>query len=147
VAAEVGQAVVEEVVPEEAVREEAVGAVGAVVMPAVAVMLSDILPPVMLSAILTPVYADGLTRTGSAILTPVHADGPTRTGSARECFEFVGTITFGLAVGLVAVGSVAARLVAALLFGSNNARPSLVGMCGDTRRTCAISTGLTRISG
>jgi hypothetical protein len=94
----------------------------ATVMPAVAVMLSD-------------------------ILSPVHTDGLTRTASARECFGFEGTITLGLAVGLVAVGSVAACLVAALLFGSTNARPSLVGMCGVTRRTCAMSSGLTTISG
>ena len=89
----------------------------ATVMPAVAVMLSD-------------------------ILSPVHTDGLTRTGSTRECFGFEGIITLGLAVGLVA-----ARLVAALLFGSTNARPSLVGMCGGTRRTCAMSSGLTPISG
>jgi hypothetical protein len=92
------------------------------VIPAVAVMLSD-------------------------ILSPVHTDGLTRTGSARECFGFEGTITLGLAVGLVAVGSVADRLVAALLFGSTNARPSLVGMCGVARRACAMSSGLTTISG
>jgi len=83
------------------------------VMPAVAVMLSD-------------------------ILSPVHTDGLTRTGSTRECFGFEGTITLGL---------VAARLVAALLFGSTDARPSLVGMCGGTRRTCVMSSGLTTISG
>ena len=116
---------------EEAVREEAVPlaagplALGLVagrdLATAVAVMLSD-------------------------ILSPVHTDGLTRTGSARECFGFEGTITLGLAVGLVAVGSVAAPLVAALLFGSTNARPSLAGMCGGTRRTCAMSTGLTTIS-
>ena len=94
----------------------------ATVMPAVAVMLSD-------------------------ILTPVHTDGLTRTASARECFGFEGTITLGLEVGLVAVGSVAACLVAALLFGSTNARTCPVGMCGGTRRTSAMSSGLTTISG
>jgi hypothetical protein len=83
----------------------------------------------------------------SDILSPVHTDGLIRTASARECFGFEGTITLGLAVGLVAVGSVAACLVAALLFGSTNARPSLVGMCGVTRRACAMSSGLTTISG
>src|SRR5215831_12592960 len=45
------------------------------VIPAVAVMLSD-------------------------ILTPVHTDGLTRTGSAQECSGFEGTITFGMAAGL-----------------------------------------------
>ena len=75
-------------------------------LPAVAVMLSD-------------------------ILSPVHTDGLTRTGSARECFGFEGTITLGLAVGLVAVGSVALGLVT-LLVGFTNARPSRVGMCGRT---------------
>jgi uncharacterized membrane protein len=83
----------------------------------------------------------------SDILSPVHTDGLTRTGSARECFGFEGTITLGLAVGLVAVGSVAACLVAALLFGSTNARTCPVGMCGGTRRTSAMSSGLTTISG
>jgi hypothetical protein len=91
------------------------------VIPAVAVMLSD-------------------------ILTPVHTDGLTRTGSAQECSGFEGTITLGLAVGLVAVGSVALGLVT-LLVGFTNARPSRVGMCGGTRRTSAMSNGLTRISG
>ena len=45
------------------------------VIPAVSVMLSD-------------------------ILTPVHTDGLTRTGSAQECSGFEGTITFGMAAGL-----------------------------------------------
>jgi len=76
------------------------------VIPAVSVMLSD-------------------------ILTPVHADGLTRTGSARECFGFKGTKSFGLAVGLVAVGLVALGLVT-LLVGFTNARPSRAGMCGRT---------------
>jgi hypothetical protein len=93
----------------------------ATVMPAVAVMLSD-------------------------ILTPVHTDGLTRTASARECFGFERTIIFGLVVDLVAVGSVALGLVT-LLVGLTNARPSRVGMCGGTRRTSEMSTGLTRISG
>jgi hypothetical protein len=85
------------------------------VIPAVAVMLSD-------------------------IPTPVHTDGLTRTGSARECFGFEGTITFGMAAGL-ALGLVT------LLVAFTNARPSRVGMCGGTRRTSAMSTGFTRISG
>jgi len=117
-------ALVEEAVPEEAVPLAAgplalelvldlVAGRELATVPAVAVMLSD-------------------------ILTPVHADGLTRTGSTRECFGFEGTITLGL---------VAARLVAALLFGSTDARPSLVGMCGGTRRTCVMSSGLTTISG
>ena len=89
-------------------------------IPAVAVMLSD-------------------------ILTPVHTDGLTRTGSAQECSGFEGTITRGLAVGLVAVGSVALGLVT-LLVGFTDARTSRVGLCGGTRRT-AMSTRLTRISG
>jgi hypothetical protein len=67
----------------------------------------------------------------SDILTPVHTDGLTRPGTARECFGFEGTITFGLAAGLVAVGSVAVGLVT-LLVGFTNARLSRVGMCGGT---------------
>ena len=81
----------------------------------------------------------------SDILSPVNTDGLTGTGSARECFGFEGTITFGLAVGLVAVGSVALGLVT-LLVGFTDARTSRVGLCGGTRRTSAMSTGLTRIS-
>ena len=93
---------------------------GLTVIPAVSVMLSD-------------------------ILTPVHTDGLTRTGSAQECSGFEGTITLGLAVGLVAVGSVALGLVT-LLVGFTNARTSRVGLCGGTRHTSAMSTGPTRIS-
>ena len=129
VAAEAAAAVaalVEEAVPEEAVPLAAgplalelvldlVAGRELATVPAVAVMLSD-------------------------ILTPVHADGLTRTGSARECFGFKGIITFGMAAGL-ALGLVT------LLVGFTNARPSRVGMCGGTRRTSAMSSGLTRISG
>jgi hypothetical protein len=89
-----GQALVEEAVAEEVgvVVPVAVGPLAlelvvdlvvdlvagrdlATVIPAVAVMLSD-------------------------ILTLVHTDGLTRTASARECFGFEGTITFGMAAGL-----------------------------------------------
>src|SRR5262249_7070739 len=67
----------------------------------------------------------------SGILSPVHAGGLSRTGSGREGFGVKGTKKFGLAAGLVAVGSVALGL-ATLLVGFTNARPSRVGMCGRT---------------
>jgi hypothetical protein len=69
----------------------------------------------------------------SNILTPVHTDGLTPTGSARECFRFKGAIRAGL--------------LAPLLIGSTNTRPSLVRMCAGTRRRCAMFSGLTRLSG
>jgi hypothetical protein len=78
--------------------------------------------------------------TVAEILTPVHTDRFTRRGGARECFGFIGfegAQRSGLAAGLAA----------GHLIGSSNARSSLVGMCGGTRRTRAISTGLTVLGG
>src|SRR5436190_2087870 len=68
----------------------------------------------------------------SNIFTPVHTDGLTPTGSARECFKFKGAIGGGL--------------LAPLLIGSTNARPSLVRMCVGKRRRCVMFSGLTRLS-
>jgi hypothetical protein len=83
----------------------------------------------------------------SKILTSVHTDCLTRPGSAQECFRFKGATRVGLFKGAIGVGLVAAGLLTALLIGSTNTRPSLVGMCGGTRRACAIFSGLTRLSG
>jgi hypothetical protein len=87
------------------------------------------------------------------ILVPVHTVGLTRTGSARKRIGFEGAI----GLGLPAAGLLTALLVPGARSFSNhwfttkrcssNARPSPVGMCGTTRRSCAISIGLTRFSG
>jgi hypothetical protein len=143
-----GEVVVEVVVGEaaaEALVEEAVAeAVGAVVLVAAGPLALELVADLVAArdlATVIPAVAVML----SDILTPVHMDGLTRTASARECFGFEGTITFDLAVDLVAVGSVALGLVTLLV--AFNARASRVGLCGGTRRTSAMSTGLTRISG
>jgi hypothetical protein len=82
----------------------------------------------------------------SEILTLVHTDCLTRTGSARECFRFKGAIEVSLFKGAIRVCLVTAGL-GALLFGSTNTRPSLVRRCGGARRTCAMFSGLTGLSG
>jgi hypothetical protein len=134
--------VVGEVLAEEAVVEAVVAVVPVAAEPLALELVADLVAGREVALTVIPAVAAML----SDIPTPVRMDGLTRTGSARECFEFEGTITFGLAVGLVAVGSVALGLVT-LLVGFTDAHPNRAGICGGTRPTSAMSTGLTTISG
>src|SRR5215471_3059202 len=81
-----------------AVAAAAVAAVvvGAAVAAAAVALVADLVAGRELASTVIPAVAVML----SDILTPVHTDGLTRTGSARECFGFKGTITFGIAAGL-----------------------------------------------